>query len=110
MCHNGVGADENKRVGQFQIFQCIAGRVVAKSLLVAYCCRRHAKTCITIDIGLQIVSHYVAEDCELFQGQLLANLCLAVGFGLLNVGLLGARLAGLDGNAVINHVGLGIRD
>ena len=46
---------------------------------------------------------------ELLQGQLLANLRLTVGFGLLNVGLLGAGLAGLDGNAVINHVGLGIR-
>ena len=90
MRHNRVGADEDQRIGQFQILQGIAGRIVAKSLLVADSCGRHAKTCITVYIGLQIISHDMTKDRELLQRKLPCTdarnaLCAILGLDFLDL-------------------------
>lgn len=40
---------------------------------------------------------------ELVEGEVLANLCLPVGFGVSDLLLLGAGLCALDADNVVNH-------
>ena len=57
-------------VREFQILQCVARRVIAVGLLVGDRCRCHTESGVSVDVGLKVISHYMAEDCELFQGEL----------------------------------------
>ena len=68
--YDRVSADENDGVREFQILQCVARRVIAVGLLVGDRCRSHAESGVSVDVGLKVISHYMAEDCELFQGEL----------------------------------------
>ena len=70
MRDNRICADEDDRIGQFQILKCVTGSVVTVSLLVAHRCGRHAQTGISVHVRLQVVSHDMAENSELLKSKL----------------------------------------
>ena len=70
MRNDRICSDKDECVGQLQIFERVTGGVIAEALFVADRCRSHAQARISVHVGLQVVSHHMAEDRELLQCEL----------------------------------------
>ena len=68
--HHRIRPYKDDRIGELQVLQRVAGRVISVSTLMGHSCAGHAETGVAVHVGLEEIPHNMPEDREFFQGQL----------------------------------------